>query len=333
MKKLIALMVAIMIAVPVVGAELGGSIDLNYMMDSYADDAVAAESYFQAISTKLWITQALENDVNAKIKLSLPSTSNGVNTVEGLNVEEMYVSKAKPFGVEALSLTFGKMEIPFNLDYDTNITHNYSNAIEMDETWGLTGSYDLGGEMGKISLTTFEGMGGTDISGTDPEDEDAGLFTSMALQWDTGKGVNAFGVAGLRLVVGYAAIAADEDADNGSIISIGATYELADLGLMIGFEYDILTDIFSPEGSTIMALNADYKIDDTWAVGLTYENANVSEDTATLVPEMKMTRIALRGTMAVGEAASMRFEYSTEEDSEVTDSGTTKIAIGYMSTF
>lgn len=356
MKKLMLLVGLLMIAgIPLMAAEVtvSGVIDVNYfVMDTPNDDNddEPSEGYFNEVCAGLKVTAELDEGLTGVMKLAVVEPkSAGVNSTSGVAVEELYVNKANPFDVEGLGLQFGKFEVPHNMDIDAGITHSFSWLYEMDECWGLTASYAVEG-VGTFKLTSFEGMGGLDTTpGEDPEDEDGGLLTSLALQWDTGE--DAFEVAGLRLVVAYAMRANDQDADDASNISIGGTYTLKDMGLKFGLEIDMSTaflnfgsliesmesplvgtldDYMLTEGCMLIAVNVDYDIpEQPFSVGLSYEMLTINEDTtdefaawatanfgAPAGAELESTtatRLALRGDYNVVEDGStkIRFEYAS----------------------
>ena len=438
MKKLLVVLIALMIAVPVMAAEVSGSIDVNYFMETFNDDVAPdePESYFGMVSSKLIVKHELGENLNGLVKLNLLEPysygidSNDAGPPAYMVIEEVWVAKTDAFDQAGLGFKFGKMEVPFNLDYDTNITRNISNALEIDFTWGLNTSYAVEG-VGTFNLTLIEGVGGEDdvddidldtglgsslvlnwdtgedafevaglgfkfgkmevpfnldydtnitrnisnaleidftwglntsyavegvgtfnltlIEGVGGEDDvddidlDTGLGSSLVLNWDTGE--DAFEVAGLRLVVGYAMIAGqdiaatEDNADAGSVISIGATYTLADQGMKFGLEYDMeknyLTQMImgSVEGSTLIAINFDYDINEEISVGLSYEMLAIAEDTAIALPSSTYNRMAIRGSYAIAEDTKLRLEYSSDADSEDDTMGGTLIALGVFSKF
>jgi hypothetical protein len=330
MKKL--LIVALMLAVlPAFAVEFGGKIDLNYHMETPNDDTIEPESYFGMVSTKITLKEELGEGLTGFVKLDLDENkSNGVGSASLIWTEEVWVAKAGAFGQEALGFKFGKMEVPGNLDYDTGTTHTISNRIELDETWGLNVNYGLGEGMGTINLTVFEGGGG--LNAATGEDADTGMFQSLVLQWDTGKGIDAFGVAGLRLVVAYGMVALDTVDETASIISIAGTYTLKDLGLCIGLEIDMLTYVFNGEdGSMLIALNADYDINEEIAVGLSYEMLQYAEAGAT--DAHTESRIAIRASYKVADATKLRLEYAMVDDSEDDTVGESLISLGCVTKF
>lgn len=348
MKKLLVVLIALMIAVPVMAAEVSGSIDVNYFMETFNDDVAPdePESYFGMVSSKLIVKHELGENLNGLVKLNLLEPysygidSNDAGPPAYMVIEEVWVAKTDAFDQAGLGFKFGKMEVPFNLDYDTNITRNISNALEIDFTWGLNTSYAVEG-VGTFNLTLIEGVGGEDD--VDDIDLDTGLGSSLVLNWDTGE--DAFEVAGLRLVVGYAMIAGqdiaatEDNADAGSVISIGATYTLADQGMKFGLEYDMeknyLTQMImgSVEGSTLIAINFDYDINEEISVGLSYEMLAIAEDTAIALPSSTYNRMAIRGSYAIAEDTKLRLEYSSDADSEDDTMGGTLIALGVFSKF
>lgn len=366
MKKLMLLVGLLMIAgIPLMAAEVtvSGIIDANYFNDTPTDDNddEPSEGYFGEICASLKVTAELAEGLKGVAKLAMvEAKSAGVNSTSGIALEELYVSKVDAFGQKGLGMLFGKMEVPHNMDLDQGITHSLSWLYEMDECWGLTVSYAVEG-VGTFKLTTFEGYPGLDFSG-DPADEDTGLFNSMTLQWDTGE--DAFEVAGLRLVVAYAAVARDEDLDDASNISIGGTYTLKDMGLKFGLEIDMSTSFFNladltegvapsyylTEGCMLIAINVDYTIpDQPFKVGLTYEMLTMNEDTSdefeaamgiagAELESNTTTRLALRGEYNLVEDGStkIRFEYSslTNDLEGLEDEfGGSVIAIGVLGKF
>jgi hypothetical protein len=365
MKKLMLLVGLLFVAgIPLMAADVtvGGQLDLNYVMESPADDDdnEPSESYFMPLTTKLTTKADFGDDLIGFAKLHFMEDlvmgtghSYGIGTVGILLVEEAWVSKANAFGQEGLGFKFGKMEVPGNLDIDNGITRPLTNRFEIDNTWGLNVNYAVEG-VGTFNLTTFEGLGGLDATG--PDDEDTGLFSSMVLQWDTGE--NAFEVEGLRLVVSYGMVASDDDQDDGSVISIGGTYSLAgmDVPLTIGLEIDMISNVdigdFNVDeqaaldlgSAMLMALNVDYDINEEFSVGLSYETLAVDEDDAdppsipAAIAEQTITRMALRGDYKVAEDVKMRFEYA-DISNDCSDTGADKetggntIAIGVLATF
>jgi hypothetical protein len=353
MKKLMLLVGLLMIAgIPLMAAEVTttGIIDANYFNESPTDDNddEPAEGYFGEVCASVKLTAALDDGLKGVVKIAMAEgKSQGQNSSSALWLEEMYVNKADAFDQAGLSFQFGKFEVPHNMDLDQGITHSLSWLYEMDECWGLTVGYAVEG-VGTFKLTTFEGYPGLDTTG--PDDEDTGLFNSMALQWDTGE--DAFEVDGLRLVVAYAAVARDEDLDDASNISIGGTYALKDMGLKFGLEIDMSTafhnfsdlvigmepglaatvtdDYYLTEGCMLIALNVDYTIpDQPFKVGLTYEMLTINEDTT---DEFEAYAIANFGAPAGAELESntttrlaLRGEYNVVED------GSTKIRFEYSS--
>jgi hypothetical protein len=380
MKKLVVILLMLAVA-PVMAVEIGGIIDVNYFMATPADtDFVVPESYFGEVSAALWAVQELADGLTGKIKLAMvEGKSNGIDSSSTIALEELYVKKTGPFGQEPMAIMFGKMEVPFNLDYDTGITHCFTNGTallsagvgEIDNTWGLSGSYSVDG-VGTFTLTTFEGMGGVadEEDGQsqaieDQTDEDTGLFSSMAVQWDTGADKAAFNVEGLRMVVGLAMLASPQDNDNGMVISIGATYKGVK-NLTLGLEIDITSnaaqfpasvindietftgDVFAHgsadmEGGQLIAINADYAIEGGYSVGLSYEMFSYAEcdiemwDGSALyditVDASTDTRMAIRGEMEVAEGSKVRLEYSTTSNSEIDEIGQTLIALGFFGKF
>jgi hypothetical protein len=380
MKKLI-LLVGLLVAagIPLMAADIGGVMDLNYFMETPKDDNddEPSEGYFGMVSTKLTVKQELGENLDGFLKLALiEAKSDGIDSTaeptdldgdvvdsgadldgDGVNdfviinpvktegdaypvqIEEIWVAKKDAFDVEGLGLKFGKMEVPGNLDYDTGTTHTLSNMFEIDFTWGLNGSYFLGEGKGTVNLTLIEGMGGLDETpGEDPEDEDSGLFQSLVAQWDTGE--NAFEVEGLRLVVAYAMIASDDDADDGSNISIGGTYNFKgmDVPLTLGLEIDMSTNVYSAKkGTMLIALNGDYDINEEFSAGLSYEmwTFNKDEDIG-LDDSFTISRMALRGSYKIADNTKVRLEYadlSTDEEGAKDEFGGSTIALGVLAKF
>lgn len=333
MKKGVLVILCVVIGLPVMAVEVGGQIDVNYFMEKKNDDTVFDESYFGAINTKLWVSHELGEGMTGLVMLALPEDkSNGMDSTKDVSIEEMWIEKKGAFGQEALGFKFGKMEVPFNLDYDIGITHALTNSVtgvgEIDFTWGINVSYDLGEAAGIIKVTTIEAMGGESI--IDEKDEDPGLFKSMVMNWDTGNGKDAFGVAGLRLVVAYAMLAQDENADDGTIISIGATYTPAALGLILALEYDMATNIVNgDDGSTLLAANADYDISEDYAVGLSYEIHTFTDNN--LVGTL--TRMAVRGSVNLNDVSEFRLEYVRLDSTKDDAYGGSMISLGLFSKF
>jgi hypothetical protein len=340
MKKLLVIAL-VLAALPLfgqgTGATLGLTIDSNYFMMTPKDDTAASESFFGEVSAAATLSGTLPGDIDGFMKLAaVESMSDGRDVGTNINFEEMWVAKKGAFNQEALSFKFGKQDVLFNMNVDNGITHafTYGEALvtsgigAINNTWGFAVGYNVAG-VGTFTLTTFEGMGGTDVSGTDPVDEDSGLFTSMALNWNTG--ADAFGVAGLQLVVGYAMLATDEDADNGSIISLGGMYTIPGVPLVVSLEIDMSTAVTAAdqEGAMLMALGADYKINDQFKAGLKYESLAYSKDDAIPMDANSDTRIALFGSYILAENSEIRFEYSDTANSEDDTLGYSVIAIGY----
>lgn len=367
MKKLM-LMVGLIVAagIPLMAADVttSGQLDLNYVMDSPKDDNddESSESYFTTIWTKLKVNADFGKDMNGLIMFNFledplaSGHSTGTPTFGLVEVEELWLSKANAFDQKGLGFKFGKMEVPGNLDVDNGITHALSNRFEIDRTWGLNINYMAEG-IGTFNLTTIEFMGGTDsTTGPPADDEDTGLFNSMVIQWDTG--ADAFEVAGLRLVVAIGMLASDEDQDDGQVISIGGTYSLAsmDVPLTLGLEIDMVSNVDVDDmgisdqpaldlgSGMLMALNADYEINEQFCVGLSYETFSVDEDDAdppsipAALAKQTITRMALRGSYAVMEDVKLRLEYADISNDE-SDSGADKevggntIAIGVLAKF
>jgi len=369
-KSILILGLLVAAGIPLMAADVtvSGVVDPTYMMVTPEDDNdnEADQSYFGLVESSVSVKAEIDKGLVGLVKLQLMEPqSNGIKSGNFLygfglafvQLEELWVAKADAFGQKGLGFKFGKMEVPHNLDYDTGVTHTLSNLLEIDYTWGLNVSYALPGEnFGTVNLTTFEGMGGLDTTETPPDDEDTGLFNSLALQWDTGE--DAFGVAGLRLVVAYAMIASDEDQDDGSNISVGATYTLKDLGLCVGLEVDMINDVYLPtdvvidghpgldlgsEGAMLIALNVDYTIQDKYGVGLSYEQLSVDEDTDAGLNEETLTRLAVRGSYKVNDNTTLRLEYASvtsDDDKTAVDASTadkevggTVISVGVLATF
>lgn len=367
MKKLM-LMIGLLIAagIPLMAADVtaGGQLDLNYVMWSPTDDNdnESSESYFAMVSTKFTVKADFGDDLTGFMKLNFiedpfgTGHSFGIDTFGLVNTEELWVSKANAFDQEGLGFKFGKMEVPGNLDIDNGITHALSNRLEIDFTWGFNVNYAVEGA-GTFNLTTLEFMGGTDATtGPPPDDEDTCLFNSIVLQWDTGE--NAFEVDGLRLVVAYAMLASDDDQDDGSVISLGGTYSLKgnDVPLTLGLEIDMVSNVDLGDldiddqpaldlgSGMLMALNADYDINEEFSVGLSYETFTVDEDDAdppsipTALADQTITRMALRGAYKVAEDVKIRLEYADISNDD-SDSGADKetggntIALGILAKF
>ena len=349
MKKIVLLIGLLLVAgIPLMAAEVGGSLDLNYVMYTPEDttDTESSESYFAMVTTKLTASAELGENLIGFVKLNLVEDpfgnghSAGIHSPGMIATEELWVSKTDAFAQAGLGFKFGKMEVPGNLDFDTGTTHTLTNNFEIDFAWGLTASYAAEG-IGTFSLTSFEGLGGTDATtGPPPDDEDTGLFTSMVLQWDTGE--DAFDVAGLRLVVAYGMIAADDDADDGNVISIGGTYTLADVGLKVGLEIDMVTDIntssaYLPavygEGAMLIAINGDYDVNEEVCVGLSYEMYSVNEDTDAGLIDNTTSRMALRGSYKIADNTKLRLEYASVTNDEDDELGDNQISLGIFAKF
>ncbi len=340
MKKLliVALILAVMPAFA--GVEISGILDLDYFMTTPNDSALEAENFFGIIGSKLnFKVTDLAEGTDALVKMNIADISNGMDSAGAFQLEEIWIAKKGPFGQDALGFKFGKMEVPFNLDVDNGITHSMTNrsglayttggaAGEIDYTWGLNVNYMIGDGLGTVNLTLFEGIGGTDE--TDDADLDTGLFQSLALNWDTGKDVDAFGVAGLRIVVGYAMFAGEnipataDNADPGSEMSVGATYALKDMGLCFGLEILIADE--NRADCMIIALDVDYA-QEMFEVGLTYEQA--AYDTA----DTTDSRIAIRANYILDEKNKIRFEYSMMGNADDSDLGGNIISLGYLGVF
>jgi hypothetical protein len=364
MKKLM-LMIGLLVAagIPLMAADVTpfGQLDLNYIMLSPTDDNdnESSESFFAMVSTKLGVKADFGDDLIGYAKLNVvhdSGHSTGMHTDGYVMTEELWVSKANAFDQAGLGFKFGKMEVPGNLDIDNGITHTLSNRFEIDFTWGFNVNYAVEG-VGTFNLTTIEFMGGTDsTTGPPPDDEDTCLFNSIVLQWDTGE--DAFEVAGLRLVVAYAMLASDDDQDDGSVISLGGTYSLKgnDVPLTLGLEIDMVSNVDVGDldiddqpaldlgSGMLMALNADYDINEEFAIGLSYETFTVDEDDADLpsipaaLADQTITRIALRGAYKVAEDVKLRLEYADISNDD-SDSGADKetggntIALGVLAKF
>jgi hypothetical protein len=337
MKKLVVILLMLAVA-PVMAVEIGGIIDLNYFMPSTADtddggssleDYEINNSAFGEVSTALWATQELGEGLTGKIKLAMVEPlSNGADYLTAVAVEEAYVKKTGAFGQEALSFAFGKMEVPFNLDYDKGITHTFTNGNalyssgmgEIDGVWALSVGYAVA-DVGTFTLSTLEYTG--DVTLVDEEDEDSGLFQSIVLQWDTGADKDAFGVAGLRLVVAYAMLTSIDDADNGSVISLAGTYTGVE-NLTLALEIDMTNHVaefvgggyLDEKGGMLIALNADYQVNAEVSVGLSYEmfNYNEADDVLTMDASTD-SRMALRASYAIADGTKLRFEYSAVSNS------------------
>lgn len=352
---------------------MGATIDPNYFMMTPKDDAAASESFFGEVSAALIANMVLPGDITGFLKYNvnesmsndttsggtidlydvfdeydtfgLPAVNGGEFVVDlptasaPIGIEELWVAKKGAFGQADLGFKFGKQDVTFNLNVDNGITHAMTDGSAVissgigaiDNTWGFAVNYAVAG-VGTFTLTTFEYLGGTDNSGTDPVDEDSGLFTSMALNWDTG--ADAFGVAGLRLVVGYAMLATDEDADNGSIISLGGTYTIPGMPLVVSLEIDMSTAVtfVDQQGGMLMALGADYAVNEQFKAGLKYESLAYSEDKDILMDANSDSRIALYGSYILAQDSEIRFEYSDTANSEIDVVGYSVIAIGYKGT-
>lgn len=350
MKKLLVVIMMLAFA-PIMAVDISGQIDMNYFMRSWADtdddvvdDNEVNDAFFgtMAGNTKILFTQDMGDGLTAALKLMVVELSEGADTGGYYSTEEIWIAKKGPFGQEPLSFKFGKMEVPGNLDYDVGITHAMTNGValisrglgEIDRTYGLSVGYAVEG-VGTFTLTTFEALPGVD-AGVDEKDEDSGLFQSIALQWATGP--DAFGVAGLELVVAYVMVPGYLDFDAGNNISLGATYTLMDGALKLGLEidmsksmcYDIDPTTGNPvyinagaaetvcmdvDGGMLMALNVDYKINEEFSVGLTYEMLTYQDvpdglGVGTDLEAGTDSRMAIRGSYAVAENVSLRLEYS-----------------------
>jgi hypothetical protein len=353
---------------------LGLVLDPNYFMMTPKDDAAASESFFGEVSAALIVNAVLPGDVTGYLKYNvnesmsnasvdttldlydqfeeydlggLPAVNGGEFVVDlpsftaPVGVEELWVAKKGVFNQDDLGFKFGKHDVVFNLNIDKGITHAMTDgdaAITsgigaQDNKWGFAASYAVA-NVGTFSLTTFEAIGGTDNSGTDPVDEDSGLFTSMALNWDTGVGVDAFGVAGLRIVVGYAMLASEEDLDNGSIISLGGTYTIPGMPLVVSLEIDMSTAVTAvdQQGGMLMAIGADYDVNAQFKAGLKYESLAYSKDDDISMDANSDSRLALYGSYILAENSEIRFEYSDLTNSEYDTVGYSLIAIGYKGT-
>jgi hypothetical protein len=384
MKKLIVVIMMLVVA-PVMALEISGQIDMNYFMWSPADSddtpsipgppdtEEISQSYFGTVAgnTKLCFSQDMGDGLSAFVKLLLVEVSDGADTTGYYGTEEIWVQKKGAFDQEALSFKFGKMEVPGNLDYDVGITHTFSNGAalisrgvgEIDRAYGLSVAYAVEG-VGTFTLTTFEGLPGVD-NAVDEKDEDTGLFQSIALQWATG--ADAFGVAGLDLTVAYIMVPGFLDYDNGSLISLGGTYTLMDgalkLGLEIGMSKSMAhvqgfslaaaadTDCVDVDGGMLIALNVDYKINEEFSVGLSYEMLTYQDvpDGVAAGTDLEAgtdSRMAIRGSYTVAENVALRLEYAsvgnssediveadTDGDGDEDDPGYSLISLGMMAKF
>ncbi|MFH1709073.1 MAG: porin [Planctomycetota bacterium] len=356
MKKLLVVMLIALALLAMaqsnVTATVGGRLEANYFMDMPAGDEIE-NSGFAVITTKLWTDVDFGSDLTGKLMLAVLDASNGINDATAISVEELWINKNQPFGVANFGMKFGKMEVASNLDIDNGITRSLTNMVrfptpgpdgtwgnaddfsiytpgEIDQTYGLGASYMVEG-IGNFTLTTFEGTGGLDESNADStkyEDEDMGLLSSLALQYDTKD--NAFGVTGLRGVAAYVMIAGQEDLDTSSWLSLGATYEVMP-GLVLGLELiPMVSNWNSPEdaGEMLYALNADYKIEGGYKVGLTYESYTINEFMGKDSENLAISRMALRGSMDLTDQVCLRGEYSqtTLKDSDIADASLDAIA-------
>lgn len=326
MKKVLFVMMLLLVSVPLMAEyKLGVCVEGYYFMESPNDDLVEPESYFGEVSAAAWIDGDLGDGITSKLKLNVAEAkSDGMSSTSDLAVEELWVAKKGPFGQDALGFKFGKAEFPGNLDFDKGVTHAITNMYELDYTWGFNVNYSLGDTLGVINLTTFEGQGGLDT--VTLEDADTGLFNSIALQWDTQ--ADAFGVAGLRLVVAYIMMPNGAD-ESGSIISVGATYGLMENALTLALEIDMETWLMSDEdGSTLIAIGADYKISDEYRVGLSYETMSFGNSAIDDV----IGRMGIYAYWTIAPDVALALEYSSTDNSEDDTFGGSLIAIGVKST-
>lgn len=347
MKKL--LVIALVLAtLPLFGqgtsVEWSAVIDPTYVMMTPVDTDTSGgvvdpeeigDSYFQEVNSCVNAKLTCDGGITGLVKLGIVDRSNGVDTSGSVGIDEIWAAKEGAFGQDALSFKFGQFDIPFNLNVDNGVTHafTYGTALAstgigaINDTWGFCVGYKVDG-VGQFYLTTYEGLAGASIA--DEADEDTGLFTSLALNWDTG--ADAFGVPGLRLVVGYGMRASEEDLDNGSCISVGGTYTIPGLPLVVSLEIDSSTSIadgggfyIDEEGAMLMALGADYTVNDQFSVGLKYESIAYNEIADAFGPGADMdantdSRIALYGSYILAPNSQIRFEYaSVTNDYEATD--------------
>jgi hypothetical protein len=375
MKKL--LMIALVLAaLPLFGQEtaptinMSGTVEFDFFNRTQNDtdkggtkliDSEINQGYWGTVSGAFAANMLLADDINAFIKVKLnESKSAGVDNKPATVFEEMWAGKKDAFGVAGLGFKAGKQDVPFNMNIDNGVTHTftYGTALmtsgigQINNAWGFGVSYKAEG-VGLFTLTTFEGLGG--FSTPDKADEDTGLFNSMALQWDTAK--DAFGMKGLRIVVGYEMRASLADMDNGSGISAGASYEVVP-GLVVGLEID-QSSFMTPaidydpgpgfkytamdaKGGMLMALNADYKVNDMFRIGLSYESLAYSKNDDLGLKASTDTRLGLHGAYILGKASEIQFEYCSlanslkdinnadlDADGDKDKPGYSQIAIGY----
>jgi hypothetical protein len=351
MKKLLLIML-LMVSVPLIALDFGAQVDVNFVMQSFNDDNRESENYFGSphVNSKLWAKQEMEGDMTGYVKLNLVEPkSDGIDSLGIALIEELWVSKKGPFEVAELGFKVGKMEVPFNLDYDKSITASMTNGGqkplgeyltyaglgdvtgigEIDGTWGFNVNYAVEG-VGTFNLTLFEAVGGLDsVSGEDA----SAVFDSIALNWDTG--ADAFGVAGLRLVVGYVMMPNGAD-ENANVISIGGTYSLMEGALTLGLEIDMSTWVVQEDGCQLIALDVDYDINEDMTVGLSYEMLTYNDND----PWGTDSIIALRFGYNVAEGSQIRFCYQMTSNSgdediayDAEDVGGNLICIGLLSKF
>jgi hypothetical protein len=361
------------ISLPAFGAEITGNFESYYYMDTPNADDSETHSYY-GTDGDIEITNEFDGDVTGHIKLKVNAEDHGRDVTGSVGLEELWLAGKNIFDQEGMGVKFGQFEVPFNLDYDVNITDAMTNGTallsegigEIDETLGFNFNYFLGEGTGTVNVTTFTNNAGQDSDGADL---DSGLFNSIVLQWDTGKGVNAFDVEGLRLVVAYAMLAGPEykflnganvvdDGAAGSIISLGGTFELAEVGVMFGLEIDMTSsaamnqvfdldtdgtmDMFfvDQEGGMLIAFNVDYMVPDMdLTLGLTYEMLSYSEiedvdGTGTVdIPSSTDTRMSIRAIKQLVEDVDFHFEYMMVDNSEYDQAGVSRIALGVKGTF
>lgn len=358
MKKVLLIVVLFIITgFSAAGAEVGGRIDVNYHMwtpsEEYFNDPTdynIKEAYFasgDSGDSYVWVKHTIGENLIGLVMLSVDEDwrklsvndedRGGVNSLGFYLVEELWITKSKLFGKEALSVTLGKMEVPFNLNIDKSITGSFTDGVALStsglgafpRTWGCTISFKLGKEKkGVVNLTTFEGMSGISIA--DEADEDSGLFTSLAVNWDSGD--DAFGAKGLRLVIGYAKLAQDEDADDGNITSIGVSYTLGKIPLSFGLEIDMGRNIVNGgDGTMLTAIDIDFKLKTKYSVGLSFETLNYKNNN-TLGSDK---RTSVRGSMDLLEdgTSKARFEYAKLSNTEDGTVGGSLISLGLLFEF
>lgn len=341
------------------GIEWGATVDAYYFMltpadsdDATIDSSEIGDSFFGEVNAALTAKFTLPGDIAGGMKIGVSDVSSGINAAGPIDLDEIWAKKSGAFGQDALSFQFGKFDIPMNLNVDNGVTHafTYGNALVSDgigainNTWGFCVGYKVEGA-GQFYLTTYEGLSGVTL--VDEADEDSGLFTSMALNWDTG--ADAFGVAGLRLVAGFGMRATVDDEDNGSIISVGGTYTIPGVPLVVSLEIDSTTFMapdsvglgiyMDAEGAMLMALGADYTVNEQFSVGLKYESIAYAENEDIAMDANADSRIALYGSYVLAEGSAIRFEYSTvandteaadfDSDGDDDEFGYSGIAIGF----